>query len=69
MEKLPLNPEDLQVTTFDTAAASEPSYAIAPGGASWPAVCTCIGICAPSADIYCSGGCPPFAVAVDQKAY
>ncbi|HSU17897.1 hypothetical protein [Longimicrobium sp.] len=53
---LNLNPEDLQVTSFQTAPVSD---SISTGGQSWPDVCTCIGICQPSADIYCSGGCPP----------
>ena len=55
--KLYMSVEDLQVTSFETAAVS---YSISTGGQmSWPDVCTCIGICQPSEDIYCSGGCPP----------
>ena len=52
-----LNLEDLQVSSFQTAPTSD---SISTGGArSWPDVCTCIGICQPTEDIYCSGGCPP----------
>jgi hypothetical protein len=55
--KLTLSLEDLQVTSFQTAPLSA---SISTGGAnSWPDVCTCIGICQPTEDIYCSGGCPP----------
>ncbi|SOD02165.1 hypothetical protein SAMN05216486_10282 [bacterium JGI 053] len=54
-----LNPEDLQVTSFTTAAPQERISTIGGGGFSWPDVCTCIGICQPTEDIYCSGGCPP----------
>ena len=52
--KLSLNPEDVQVQSFTTSQriSSLPAN-------SWPDVCTCIGICQPTADIYCSGGCPP----------
>ena len=67
--KLYMSLEDLQVTSFETAS---PAYArSADGGQSWPDVCTCIGICQPSEDIYCSGGCPPenTVSAVDQPAY
>jgi hypothetical protein len=53
-----LNPEDLQVSSFQTAAISD-SISTG-GGQSWPDVCTCIGICQPTEDIYCTGaGCPP----------
>ena len=53
--KLSLDVSDLQVSSFQTASISDsPST-----GNSWPDVCTCIGICQPSEDIYCSGGCPP----------
>jgi len=51
-----LHPDELQVTTFETAAlSSDPST----GGNSYPDVCTCIGICQPTEDLYCSGGCAP----------
>ena len=57
MDKLYMSIEDLQVTSFETSAVS---YSISTGGAqSWPDVCTCINICQPTEDIYCSGGCPP----------
>jgi hypothetical protein len=68
--RLSLNPEDLQVSSFPTASTSS---SISTGGAqSWPDVCTCIGICQPTADIYCSGGCPPDTTApapVDGAVY
>ena len=56
--KLHMSVEDLQVASFETAS---PSYSISTGGGaqSWPDVCTCINICQPTEDIYCSGGCPP----------
>jgi len=62
-----LNPEDLKVTSFPT---QESENMISTGGEnSWPAVCTCIGICRPTEDIYCSGGCPPeFTVPVKYDA-
>jgi len=66
---MPLNPDDLQVSTFQT---TQPSLASSTGGGqSWPDVCTCINICQPTEDIYCSGGCPPDTTvsAVDQPAY
>jgi len=53
-----LNPEDLKVTSFQTQA-QENQISTGGGGMSWPDVCTCIGICQPTEDIYCSGGCPP----------
>jgi hypothetical protein len=67
---LSLNPEDLQVTSFQTEQASR-SVSTIGGGNSWPDVCTCIGICQPSEDIYCSGGCPPDTTIqqVDKAAY
>jgi hypothetical protein len=52
-----LNLDQLQVTSFATTSTQE--RIDIGGGDSWPAVCTCIGICQPSEDIYCSGGCPP----------
>lgn len=54
-----LDPEKLNVESFTTAPTDEQSLAIIGGGNSWPAVCTCIGICPATGDIYCSGGCPP----------
>lgn len=56
-EKISLDLDQLQVTSFATASTYE---AEAVPADSWPAVCTCIDICAPSADIYCSGGCAPY---------
>lgn len=53
-----LNPEDLNVTSFPTQEA-QMKMSTGGGGISWPDVCTCIGICQPTEDIYCSGGCPP----------
>lgn len=53
-----LNPEDLNVTSFPTQGPQN-KISITGGGFSWPDVCTCIGICRPSEDLYCSGGCPP----------
>ena len=53
--------------SLDLNQLSVESFSVAPAGTeesiqpvdSYPAVCTCIGICQPTADIYCSGGCPP----------
>jgi len=59
-----LNLDQLQVTSFQTTAESDSIG----GGESWPAVCTCINICQPTEDIYCSGGCPPD-YTVEQQAY
>ncbi|MDB4948813.1 MAG: hypothetical protein JWM27_1462 [Gemmatimonadetes bacterium] len=56
--RLPLNPDDLQVMSFSTSVGAT-ERSIQPAGFSWPAVCTCINICQPTEDIYCSGGCPP----------
>lgn len=53
-QKLDLN--QLEVTSFQTVDQVD---RIGGGENSWPAVCTCIDICQPSEDIYCSGGCPP----------
>jgi hypothetical protein len=66
MAKQSLNPDDLQVTTFQTDQAAMYASTIG-GGNSWPDVCTCIGICQPSADLYCSGGCAPSISKVDQQ--
>ncbi|HEU0055226.1 MAG TPA: hypothetical protein VFQ39_18695 [Longimicrobium sp.] len=63
MSKFNLRVEDLEVASFAVVSAPESQALIAQPADSWPAVCTCIGICEPSADVYCSGGCPPFAVA------
>ena len=73
-EKLSLNLDDLNVESFEPTAAiaGGTQYIIAQPADSWPAICTCIGICAPSADIYCTGGCGPFVaqpVAVKPAAY
>jgi len=57
--RLPLNPDDLQVESFAVASSSVGQERLQPAGFSWPDVCTCIGICQPTEDIYCSGGCPP----------
>ena len=54
-----LNPEDLNVTSFPTVETQYKMSTTGGGGISWPDVCTCIGICQPTEDIYCSGGCPP----------
>lgn len=69
--RLSLNVADLQVSSFPTDATSS---SISTGGAqSWPDVCTCIGICQPTEDIYCTGaGCPPettMPVPVDGAVY
>jgi hypothetical protein len=66
-DKLSLSVEDLQVSTFTVQEGSTSAMAL-PAGDSWPAICTCIGICDGTADIYCSGGCPPFAVAAAPVA-
>jgi hypothetical protein len=58
-DKLSLNLEQLEVTTFATAIYSDIADRPVDGGISWPDVCTCIDICAPTEDIYCSGGCQP----------
>jgi hypothetical protein len=65
-DKLSLDLNQLSVESFALApATAEPM--IQPVD-SWPAVCTCIGICQPSADIYCSGGCPPeYTIAIQDK--
>ena len=56
-DRMSLDLNQLSVESFaPDPAAPEPM--IQPVD-SWPAVCTCIGICQPTADIYCSGGCPP----------
>jgi|GEM_PF-1297147 len=69
MSKMSLNPDDLQVTTFQTDQAQKAVSTIG-GGNSWPDICTCIGICQPSADLYCSGGCAPGTLQpIDQAAY
>ncbi len=62
--KLSLDIEDINVSTFETSTPEAETSAaiIGGGGASWPAICTCIGICGPTADIYCSGGCAPYAL-------
>lgn len=52
-----LNVEELSVTSFQTVSAYQQDRM--PGADSYPDVCTCIDICAPTEDIYCSGGCPP----------
>jgi hypothetical protein len=56
--KFSLNPDDLQVQSFVVASTSD-TERLQPAGDSWPAMCTCINICQPTQDIYCSGGCPP----------
>ena len=56
-EKISLDLSQLEVASFQTASIGDRSSL--PGGESWPDVCTCIGICQPSEDIYCSGGCQP----------
>jgi len=59
-EKISLDLDQLEVVSFATyATASEAERLPGGGEMSWPDVCTCIGICQPSEDIYCSGGCPP----------
>lgn len=62
-----LDPEAVQVTSFQTTQPSPDAST----DISWPDVCTCIDICQPTEDIYCSGGCPPDTtiVVVDQPAY
>jgi hypothetical protein len=55
-EKFSLDLDQLDVVSFATYSGTD---AAAVPAESFPAVCTCIGICQPSADIYCSGGCPP----------
>lgn len=52
-----LDPDKLTVTTFATVSdpiTTDPM--IAPRGDSWPAVCTCIGIC-PTDDTCIALGC------------
>jgi len=56
-EKFSLDLDKLEVVSFATYSGSDASAA--PPAESFPAVCTCIGICQPSEDLYCSGGCPP----------
>lgn len=58
-DRISLNVDDLQVTSFAIVDGQQ-EYLIAQPADSWPAVCTCIGICEPSADVYCSGGCAPY---------
>ena len=45
---------DLTVTSFQTSADQTIST-LRPPEESWPAMCTCIGICAPTEDINCGG--------------
>jgi hypothetical protein len=54
---------DLTVTSFQTSSVQSSSV-LAPAGESWPAVCTCINICAPTEDVYCGGGGGPPSAAV-----
>jgi hypothetical protein len=54
-ERFSLNPEDLQVQSYSVSSIDRSIG----GGFSWPDVCTCIDICQPTEDLYCSGGCPP----------
>ncbi len=59
---LSLDIEQVTVSSFPTTETSTDVAAarLQPAdGFSWPDVCTCIDICRPSEDIYCSGGCPP----------
>jgi hypothetical protein len=59
-EKITLDLDKLEVVSFATyAGANEAQRLPGGGGMSFPDVCTCIGICQPTEDIYCSGGCPP----------
>jgi hypothetical protein len=59
-EKITLDLDQLQVVSFATYSARATEAERLPGGEqSFPAVCTCINICQPTEDIYCSGGCPP----------
>jgi len=59
-EKITLDLDQLQVVSFATySSVAESEQRITGGEQSFPAVCTCIGICQPTEDIYCSGGCPP----------
>ncbi len=61
-EKITLDLDQLEVVsfaTFSSSSSSEVERFPGVGELSWPDVCTCIGICQPSEDIYCSGGCPP----------
>jgi len=53
-----LNLDQLQVSSFETASLMQAADRAQPE-MSWPDVCTCIDICLPTEDIYCSGGCPP----------
>jgi hypothetical protein len=58
-EKISLDLDQLQVDSFSTFSSATEAERLPGGGDSFPAVCTCINICQPTEDIYCSGGCPP----------
>ncbi|HYW10196.1 MAG TPA: hypothetical protein VE913_24740 [Longimicrobium sp.] len=53
-----LDISDLEVTSFQTTS-TQVATAMAPPAESWPAMCTCIGICQPTEDIACGGGGGP----------
>lgn len=58
-EKISLDLDQLEVVSF--ATLSDGDAASLPGGEmSFPDLCTCINICQPTEDIYCSGGCAPY---------
>ena len=57
-ERISLSLDDLQVASYSTSVDQQ-AYSLPDGDISWPDVCTCIDICLPTEDIYCSGGCPP----------
>lgn len=60
-EKITLDLDQLEVVSFATYSATATEAERLPGGGdSFPAMCTCIGICQPSEDLYCSGGCAPY---------
>jgi len=59
-EKITLDLDKLEVVSFATYSTTYQQAERLPAGESFPGVCTCIGICQPSEDLYCSGGCAPF---------
>jgi hypothetical protein len=71
-EKMSLDLNQLEVVSFATYTTTSDAERQIPAGDSWPAVCTCIGICEGTKDLYCSGGCPPVYAApmeMQKKAF
>ena len=68
-EKLTLDLDELTVASFEP----QPVFAVAAyddgGGISWPGMCSCIGICPPTADIACLTSVPTQPTIQDQQAY